>query len=120
MTSRAFENVGTRGLTLLETMVALVILGLTVLAILQVFGGSIRSAQTSAEWVQAVAYAEDALEGYKIDGIIRGPSNPEALAGGYARWIEAERWGHLLVRLTVVVRLPGGGEFRLSRLARAP
>jgi prepilin-type N-terminal cleavage/methylation domain-containing protein len=55
------------GLTLLETMVALVILGLVAVGFLAVFQGSTRLAREAERWSEAVAYAEDAMEAGKLD-----------------------------------------------------
>ena len=51
-----------RGLTLLEVMVALVVLSLVGLGYLELFQGSHRLVAAAREWSQAVAYAEDAIE----------------------------------------------------------
>ena len=104
------------GLTLLETMVALVILGLVVLGFLAVFQSSARLAGDSERWSQAVAYAEDAMETVKIDP--RGSAGPAraGLAGGFAQSVEARAWDDSLRLVTVVVTLPGGGRVTLNRL----
>jgi len=107
------------GLTLLETMVALVILGLVVVGFLAVFQGSTRLARDSERWAEAVAYAEDAMEAVKLDPQeLLAPARVE-LRGGFARSVETRAWGgDDSVRLvTVVVTLPdGGGLMTLSRL----
>ena len=108
-----------RGLTLLEVMVALVILGLVGTSILEVFGGSVRSAGTAHVWSQAVAYAEEGMERTKLAAVAPGAAaSPERLPGGFARRVKAEPWSRDVARVTVVVSLPGGGTFELSRLVR--
>jgi len=104
-------------LTLLETMVALVILGLVVLGFLAVFQSSARLAGDSERWSQAVAYAEDAMETVKLDPPLgsAGPARA-GLAGGFARSVEARAWDDSLRLVTVVVTLPGGGRVTLNRL----
>ena len=107
------------GLTLLETMVALVILGLVVLGYLELLGTSVRAAGSTETWSQAIAFAEDGMERLKLD-----PGDPqtrggEALPGGFERRVQAEPWRNGLQHVTVVVTLPGGGEFALSRLVEA-
>ena len=57
-----------RGLTLLEVMVALVILSLVALGYLQLFHGSHRLVGAAREWSQAVEYAQDAMERVKLGG----------------------------------------------------
>jgi len=71
---------GQRGLTLLEVLVALVVLSVVALAYLQVFHGSHALVVSAREWSQAIAYAEDATERTKLGSA--QPSGPEALAGG--------------------------------------
>lgn len=109
-----------RGLTLLETMVALVILGVVVVAYLEVFGGSARAARNTETWSQAVAYAEDALERWKVHGEVAGLERPQDLPGGFQRWIKRRPWNDDLTRVTAVVLLPGGGRFELDLLTRHP
>jgi prepilin-type N-terminal cleavage/methylation domain-containing protein len=111
-----------RGLTLLEVMVALVILGLVATSILEVFGGSVRAASSSRTWAQAVAYAEDAMERTKLQPLSAPGtlSATESLAGGFERWVETDQWVPGVQQLTVVIVMPGGGKFELSRLVRVP
>jgi prepilin-type N-terminal cleavage/methylation domain-containing protein len=110
-----------RGLTLLEVMVALVILGLVATSILEVFGGSVRAAASSRTWAQAVAYAEDAMERTKlVPTPAAGMSTSESLPGGFERWVESEQWTPGVQELTVVVVLPGGAKFEVSRLVHTP
>ena len=105
------------GLTLLETMVALVILGLVVLGFLAVFQSSTRLAGDSERWSRAVAYAEDAMETVKLEPPpgSAGPARA-GLAGGFARSVEARAWDDSLRLVTVVVTLPDGGRVTLNRL----
>lgn len=104
------------GLTLLETMVALVILGLVVVGFLAVFQGSARLASDSERWSEAVAYAEDGMEAVKLDPRgVAGAARAE-LAGGFERRIEARAWDDSIRLVTVEVALPGGGQMALSRL----
>lgn len=100
------------GLTLLETMVALVILGLVVVGFLEVFQGSTRLARDSETWTVAVAYAEDAMETVKMGNEL----TREALPGGFERQVESRPWREGIRRVTVVVVLPGGGRVALDRL----
>jgi prepilin-type N-terminal cleavage/methylation domain-containing protein len=108
------------GLTLLETMVALVILGLVVLAYLEVFGATARASNDAATWTQAVTYAEQGMEVAKLDvqgAVLRGP---ETLEGGFQRRIDARPWRPGVVWLTVTVAFPEGGRFSLDRLVEVP
>jgi prepilin-type N-terminal cleavage/methylation domain-containing protein len=114
-----------RGMTLLEVMVALVILGLVVASYLELFGGALRGAGAAQTWSQAVAYATDGMERVKLD------PNPSALAGaveplpgGFARRYEIRSWSApgvdgAFAELRVIVTIPAGGQYALERLVRA-
>lgn len=111
-----------RGLTLLETMVALVILGLAVVGFLELFAGALRNADNSRTWSEAVAYAVDRMERLKLDRqpATTAPAAPERLAGGFERRVERRPWGEGVVWVTVVVALPSGGRVALDRLVQSP
>lgn len=107
------------GLTLLEIMVALVILGLVVVGFLELFAATARSTHDLELWSRAVAHAENTIELVKLD--------PNAtfnlsgtVAGGFERRVEVRAWGTGLQVATVVVRLPDGREFVLNRLLESP
>jgi len=107
-----------RGLTLLEVMVALVVLSLVALAYLQLFQGSHRLVGAAQEWSQAVEYAEDAIERAKLGGpsVLETPA--ESLPGGFRREVTSRPWQPGLTRVTVTVFLPGSGRFELDWLTR--
>jgi prepilin-type N-terminal cleavage/methylation domain-containing protein len=108
-----------RGFTLLEAMVALVILGLVSLAYLELFGGAVRATESAAHWSRAVEFAEDGMEILKLTPESEWQHAPEQLDGGFARRVEARPWRDDLRVVSVVVTLPGGGEFAVSRLMGA-
>jgi prepilin-type N-terminal cleavage/methylation domain-containing protein len=108
-----------RGFTLLEAMVALVILGLVSLAYLELFGGTVRATESAAQWSRAVEYAEDGMESLKLMPESEWGLGPEQLDRGFARRVEARPWRDHLRVVSVVVTLPGGGEFAVSRLMEA-
>jgi prepilin-type N-terminal cleavage/methylation domain-containing protein len=112
--------VNTRGFTLLEAMVALVILGLVSVGFLDLFASALRAAHDARLWSQAVAYAEDAMGRVKIEPGWVLSSAPEPLDGGFERHVETRPWRDGLLRVTVVVSLPGGGSYDLDRLVRSP
>jgi prepilin-type N-terminal cleavage/methylation domain-containing protein len=107
-----------RGLTLLEVLVALVVLSLVGLGYLQLFHGSHRLVADSREWSEAVAHAEDAIEQAKLGSLSLRNAQAETLPGGFRRQITSRLWQPGLVLVTVTVFLPGGGRFDLDRLAR--
>jgi prepilin-type N-terminal cleavage/methylation domain-containing protein len=102
-------------MTLLEVMLALVILGLVGLGYLELLHQSHRLISDSRRWSQAVGYAEDAMEGVKLRG---APIQPvvDDLPGGFRRQVTATSWRPGLSAVEVTVTLPGGGRFDLDRL----
>jgi type II secretory pathway pseudopilin PulG len=97
--------------SLLETMVAIVILGLVGVGFLQTFQATSRSTRDAEAWVRAVSAAEAAMEETKL-GV--------APAAGAA--VEVRPWPGApgVDVVTVTVALPDGGSFVLQRLARSP
>ena len=107
-----------RGLTLLEVMVALVVLSLVALGYLQLFQGSHRLVTAAREWSRAVAYAEDASERARLSGPSLLGTPAESLPGGFRREITSRPWQPGLRLVTVTVFLPAGGRFSLDWLTR--
>lgn len=130
-----------RGFTLLEAMVALVILGLVGTASLALFGAASRSAGRAEEWTRGVAHAEAAMEEAKLawdDAAGRararasgvpgpgtavplavGPGRTESLPGGFSRTVDVAGRAPGLRLVVVTVGLPSGARLRLSRLVPA-
>jgi prepilin-type N-terminal cleavage/methylation domain-containing protein len=109
-----------RGLTLLETMVALVILGLVVTASFQLYASALRSAAGAREWTTATAYAEEGMELAKLDPESMVARGAEALDGGFQRQVRVRSLGGRLFEVTVFVTFPEGGLFEVSRLVSQP
>ncbi|HET9385492.1 MAG TPA: prepilin-type N-terminal cleavage/methylation domain-containing protein [Gemmatimonadales bacterium] len=110
-----------RGLTLLEVMIAIVILGLVVAAYLELFGESLRGAAGTRTWSQAIAYAADGMERAKLEPAACLTGTAEQLPGGFTRRCETRSWATVAAvtdfrALRVVVTLPGGGQYALERL----
>lgn len=109
--------VGTRkGFTLLEVLVALVILSMAVVGYLQLFHGGHELVIRSREWSAAVAYAVDGMEQAKREPAEPGGERTEALPGGFRRQTTSRPWRPGLALVTVTVLLPAGGRFDLYRL----
>lgn len=109
-----------RGFTLLEALVALVILGLVATASLQLFGSALRAARAAEAWSVATAYAEEGMEMAKLDLTSALARGEEVLEGGFGRRTRATPGAAGTTRVTVTVSFPDGGVFELDRLVGAP
>jgi prepilin-type N-terminal cleavage/methylation domain-containing protein len=108
------------GLTLLEVMVALVILSLVATGFLQTFAGALRVTANTRIWAQALVYGEQGQEAVKVEGIGRALRRETSLGGGFARRIVVRPWGDGIARSTVTVTLPDGSRLELDRLVAVP
>ena len=105
-----------RGLTLLEVLVALLILSVVLAGYLELFHGSHLLLARARLWTQAIAYASDGMEQAKI-----GQRDAVALPGGFRRRVSTTQWSPNLDAITVTVTLPDGSRFDLRQLrAHAP
>jgi prepilin-type N-terminal cleavage/methylation domain-containing protein len=108
------------GLTLLEVMVALVILGLVGTGFLATFAGALRATAGARDWAQALIYAEEGQEALRT-GSPNGAGRMEtSLDGGFSRRIVVRPWSQGVERATVTVTLPDGTRFELHRLVPMP
>lgn len=105
-----------RGLTLLETMIALVIVGVIVAGTLGAVVESGHAVRNAAAWSDAVGYAEDGLERARSGDAVPDSVGAERLPGGYVRWVERAPWRGELRQVTAIVILPSGARFALSVL----
>ncbi len=105
-----------RGVTLLETLVALVILSIVAVSFLELFGTSARTAASAETWATAIALAERGIEDFKLGREHSDPVGPRLTSAGYARTVDVRPWRGDVDVVTVTVSLPGGGEYRLERL----
>jgi len=108
--------VSRRGFTLLETMVALVILGLVVLSTVQLLGTTVRTTRNTDTWAAAVAYAEEGMELAKVDLPTMLARGREPLGDGFVRRVRAQPADEGLQVVSVTVFFSDGGEYTLDRL----
>ena len=107
-------------MTLLESLVALVVLGTAAAAFLGALHVSSRTTRDVEVWLEAVGYAEMSMELTKL-----GPGGAlpglDAQPAGFARDVTIRPWagGRGVDQVTVTVALPDGGEFVVHRLVRA-
>ncbi|MEJ2184669.1 MAG: prepilin-type N-terminal cleavage/methylation domain-containing protein [Gemmatimonadota bacterium] len=109
------------GFTLLEAMVAMVILSLTVVTALGFLADTVRSSARADEWARAVTLAEDGMDRALAGTIPRAAVWTDTADQGFLRriqWTSGNRPG--LTRIDVIITWPGNGRFVLSRLARTP
>ena len=109
-------------MTLLEALVALVVLGLTASGFLEAFREGGRGARHAAEWRDAVAAAEATMERALLDAppVSDATLPPDAIARFRPRvavrpWPGAARG---VDELTATVTLSNGATFTLHRLVR--
>ncbi|MEO6444474.1 MAG: type II secretion system protein [Gemmatimonadaceae bacterium] len=110
-------------MTLLEALLALVILGLSAVGYLDVFQSSARAVQVTDEWTQAVSIAESAMEAATLgdalqaQGALGTSGRTESITGGFQRRIAVQPWRGRVHEIVVVVTTPRGVTFTLRRLA---
>ena len=108
-----------RGLTLLEVMVALVLLSLVLAGYLQLLHGAYSLLLGSRDWNEAVGYAVDAMERSKLGPAALADLPSERLPDGFRQQVSLQPWQPGLDLVTVTVTLPTGGRFDLYRLETA-
>lgn len=116
---RLVPPVSRAGVTLLEVMVALVILGLVATGLLDTLASSLRAITSARTWAQALVYAEEGQERVETEGWSPAAA-AEPLGGGFTRSVEVRSWRAGVSRATVTVILPSGARFELDRLIPAP
>lgn len=114
------QAVSRAGLTLLEVMVALVILGVVATGFLEALAGALRGTADASTWAQALVYGEQGQELIKVEGLDRVSGAEVALGGGFTRRTTVQPWADGVARATVRVTLPNGARFELDRLVPAP
>jgi hypothetical protein len=95
-------------MTLLESIVAFVVLTLVGIACLDLSRGAMQLEHRSAEWTQAVAQAESAMA---------AATEGAAAADGLGATVLRRPWRTGVDLIEVSVPLPDGGVYRLERLA---
>ncbi len=104
-------------MTLLESIVALVILGLAAVGFLELFQRATVATRDTAAWSRAVAVAELSME----RAVLRAESSRDTVSG-LARRIEVRPWANGLREIVVTVDVPppAGASVVLHRLVTAP
>ena len=105
-------------MTLLESIVALVILGLAATGFLELFQRASVAARNTADWSHAVGVAE-----YTMEQAVLVPQPLRDTVSGVRRTVELRPWGPSGLReIIVAVELPppGNATVTLHRLVAAP
>ena len=112
-------------MTLLEALIALVILGLSAIGYLDVFQSSARAVRDADEWTRTVSIAESTMEAATLGDALQAQN---ALAGrvsdatgavsGFQRRVEVRPWRAHVQEIVVTVTSPRGTTFTLRRLTR--
>lgn len=106
-------------MTLLETVIAIVILSLAAVGLLELFEGSSRNAANAEAWVTAVAYAEEGMEAAKTGSASLSQLQTRRLSDGYGRNVRIAPAQVGLNDIIVTVTLPRGGQYVVHRLVSA-
>ncbi len=101
-------------MTLLESVVALVIVSLVAVGFLNVFESDARLPGAAREWTSAVAYAEEGMELVKLGQVV-----PVTGRDGLSRRVTKSPYARHVDDVRVVVTLDGGRVFELRRLVAA-
>jgi hypothetical protein len=106
--------------TLLEALLALVILGLSAVGYLEVFQGGARAIRAAEDWNRAAALAESTME-RAIDARVAGrPADAPVAAPGLDAHVEIRPWRGRVDDIAVTVTLPDGRTLVVHRLVRSP
>lgn len=117
-----------RGIVLLEAIAALLVIGLTSAAALELFGAHLRAASRAGALVTAVALAQDRLAAIRLSDVDRRSRLPDSLARGqFAAPLDAYRWravterakNEALIQIAVTVTWDGGS-YALATYESAP
>ena len=101
-------------MTMLESVIALVIVSLTAVGVLGIFQQTNRAAANARAWAVATSYMEEGMESAKLGAwSVFGASS---LPSGFSRRIDAQRGPNGLADLAVTVSIPGGAAMTIHRL----
>lgn len=103
-------------MTLLETVIALVILSLAAVGLLELFERTSRTASDAQSWVSAAAYAEQGVEAAKIGDVALRALPAQRLAPGFSRKVEKGALRNGIADVVVTVSIPRGGQYVVHRL----
>lgn len=103
-------------MTLLESIIALVILSLVAVGVLGIFQQANRAAFDAQTWTVAASLAEQGMEAAKIGGGSVADVDSRGVPLGFSRRIDSKSGPIGLREVLVTVDLPGGGSVVAHRL----
>ncbi|MFN8581021.1 MAG: hypothetical protein U0163_08620 [Gemmatimonadaceae bacterium] len=99
-------------MTLLEAVVALVILATTAVGFLDVFRADAHAARAASEWTHAAALGESAMEAALAGDAAAAPASGDVVQ------VQRSAWRGRLDEVTVAVHMSDGRTLQLHRLVR--
>ncbi|HUQ48409.1 MAG TPA: type II secretion system protein [Gemmatimonadaceae bacterium] len=105
-------------MTLLESVIAIVILSLTAIGVLGIFQQTSRAAADARAWTVATSYLEEGMESAKLGVSFSSSTTALSLPPGYSRQLEARPGPNGLTDVIVSVSIPGGAALTIHRLVR--
>ena len=96
---------GTYGFTLIEVIVAMAIVGISLVMIMQLFSGGLRASRTSCDYTRAVVHAKNTMEELSYDPVPGSGNFDDGF--NWTTEIEAyeepEESGYKLLKLKVII-----------------
>ncbi len=96
---------GTHGFTLVEVIVAMAIVGISLVMIMQLFSGGLRASRTSCDYTRAVVHAKNTMEELSYDPVPGSGNFDDGF--NWKTEIEAheepEESGYKLMKLIVII-----------------
>jgi type II secretory pathway pseudopilin PulG len=105
-------------MTLLEALVALVILGFSAVGYLEIFQAGARAIRSADEWNRGTALAESALETAVDARTTDTPIVAITPPAGYEASVDVQPWHGRVEDVVVTVVVPGGRTLTVHRLVR--
>jgi Tfp pilus assembly protein PilV len=105
-------------MSLLEAVVALVILGLSAVGYLDVFRSGARSLTQADDWERTVAIAESSMEAALLGDALQAQGALPDVDSNFQRQVSVRPWRADLVEVTVSVTSPRGVVYTVHRLVR--
>ena len=106
-------------MTLLESLVAFIVLALVGIACLDLSRGAVELQRSSEEWTRAVTIGESTLAAATVDANVEqafGPISASGESKTLTPRVLRRVWRDGVDVIEVTVPLPSGGEYQVSRL----